>query len=220
MKKIIFNDKYGLTEAVLSGRKTQTRRIIPKNFFTGHWDEDGEGLFYEDCNGYWHPATDSAYAFQKGEIVAIAQNYDVISEEISKEPSHEKALFYCKVMKEHYPKETEPRDKEEIPGWYNKMFVRADLMPHQIRITNVRVERLQDISNEDCLKEGVEVSATDNIVGYPFGVPFNYFIGEDKPECRYSTPRHAYACLIDKISGKGTFESNPYVFVYDFELVR
>lgn len=28
MKKIMFNDKYGLTEAVLEGRKTQTRRVI------------------------------------------------------------------------------------------------------------------------------------------------------------------------------------------------
>ena len=38
MKKIMFNDRFGLTEAVLSGRKTQTRRIItcPKEF-KGEW---------------------------------------------------------------------------------------------------------------------------------------------------------------------------------------
>ena len=34
------------------------------------------------------------------------------------------------------------------------------------------------------------------------------------------TPHEAYAALIDKISGKGTWERNPYVFVYDFELVK
>ncbi len=34
------------------------------------------------------------------------------------------------------------------------------------------------------------------------------------------TPRGAFAALIDKISGKGTWESNPYVFVYEFELVK
>ncbi len=99
------------------------------------------------------------------------------------------------------------------------MFVRADLMPHRIRITNVRIERLQDISDEDCIKEGVGISSTDNRIGTPFGIPFNYFVGEDKKGCRYSTPREAYVALIDKISGKGTWESNPYVFVYDFELV-
>lgn len=32
--------------------------------------------------------------------------------------------------------------------------------------------------------------------------------------------REAYAALIDKISGKGAWESNPFVFVYDFELVK
>ena len=37
---------------------------------------------------------------------------------------------------------------------------------------------------------------------------------------RYTTPREAYAALIDKLSGKGTWESNPYVFVYDFELIK
>jgi hypothetical protein len=35
----------------------------------------------------------------------------------------------------------------------------------------------------------------------------------------YSSVRRAYAALIDKINGKGTWQFNPYVFVYDFETV-
>lgn len=35
------------------------------------------------------------------------------------------------------------------------MFVRADLMPHHIKITDVKVERLQDISDDDIMREGV-----------------------------------------------------------------
>ena len=35
----------------------------------------------------------------------------------------------------------------------------------------------------------------------------------------FNTPREAFAHLIDKVSGKGTWDKNPYVFVYDFELV-
>lgn len=31
MNKIMFNDKYGLTQAVLDGRKTQTRRVVSQN---------------------------------------------------------------------------------------------------------------------------------------------------------------------------------------------
>lgn len=30
----------------------------------------------------------------------------------------------------------------------------------------------------------------------------------------------AFATLIDKVSGKGTFDSNPWVFVYEFEIVK
>lgn len=41
---------------------------------------------------------------------------------------------------------------------------------------------------------------------------------EDRCRWRYAHPL-AYAALIDRISGKGTWESNPYVFTYEFELV-
>lgn len=100
-------------------------------------------------------------------------------------------------------------------GWDNKMFVRAELMPHQIRITNVRAERLQDISDEDCLKEGIikgQCGSTDTHFMDAYYVP-----NDIQPYC---TPQDAYEILIDKVSGKGTWERNPYVFVYDFELVK
>lgn len=96
------------------------------------------------------------------------------------------------------------------------MFVRADLMPHQIRITNVRVEHLQDISDDDCIKEGV----VENINRY---YPCQ-FLKDCAAELgwglTYATPQIAYAILIDRTSGNGTWKSNPIVFVYDFELVK
>ena len=101
-------------------------------------------------------------------------------------------------------------------GWFNKLFVRADLMPHQIRITNVRVERLQDISDEDCMAEGVEKVAECEdlyrVAVHHKSSKFSYLSGK--------TPREAYAALIDRISDKGTWDSNPYVFVYEFELIK
>ena len=190
MKRIMFNDKYGLTQAVLDGRKTQTRRIIKaKNFFETDKIEDyavfgneiqiianhGESLITIKSN------------YKVGEIVAIAQRYkDVI------------------------PCESIPQNKM----WNNKMFVSASFMTHQIRITNVRIQRLQDISDEDCLKEGLEWD----------GVAFQYYVYYKKETANKTflgkTPREAFAHLIDKVSGKGTWERNPYVFVYYFELVK
>lgn len=103
------------------------------------------------------------------------------------------------------------------------IFVRADLMPHHISITNVRVERLQDISDEDCIKEGVREVCVNNNWGnsashWEFQVLYEDKFGRTKL-LRGATPQEVYAALIDKISGYGTWETNPYVFVYDFELV-
>ena len=90
------------------------------------------------------------------------------------------------------------------------MFVKPEMIPHQIRITNLRVQRLQDITDEECAKEGVRVGETTSS-----------FWDERLKDTRfYPSPREAYAELIDRISGRGTWESNPYVFVYDFELVK
>ena len=78
---------------------------------------------------------------------------------------------------------------------------------------SIRVERLQDISDEDCLEEGIWTRT---------GRWYCYDIirrGEEYFD-PYPDPREAYSVLIDHISGKGTWDSNPYVFVYDFELIR
>lgn len=219
MKKIMFNDKYGLTEAILSGRKTQTRRIItcPKIchgievYGFNIWRRPSDGLITEICmydgDGFSIDGGEILPKYKVGEIVAIAQSYKDAGVNSLPEEDDE---FGCY----DFP-------AEQTNGWNNKMFVCADLMPHQIRITNVRVERLQDISYEDCLKEGVELNTRQ----YEADGQKRYCVRglghwRNIGATNYKTPREVYACLIDKISGKGTFESNPYVFVYDFELVK
>lgn len=101
-------------------------------------------------------------------------------------------------------------------GCKNKMFVNADLMPHSIRITDIRAERLQDISEEDCIAEGIKKNP-EVLRGM---WEFSYIKGVTLKFEMSTTPRGAYAKLIDHISGKGTWESNPYVFVYEFELIK
>lgn len=200
MKKIMFNDKFLLTQAVLEGRKTQTRRIIPKDFFSLTLDKRDDTLVYENSMGDFIDIRNSKYALYKaGEIVAIAQSY--------------KDIFYAFSQQPNPQLNISVKNPTDTAGWNNKMFVKPELMPYQIRITNVRVERLQDISDEDCLKEGIEVFSTRSTAS---GKAYT-FNGVNES---YKTPREAYASLIDKVSGKGTWESNPYVFVYDFELVK
>ena len=199
MKKIMFNDKYGLTQAVLDGRKTMTRRII--NQRTEGWLR----MQYDERYDDWHRCSPYMYL----ETLAIAQSYRSILQNTSLRD------FVCQI---EYDGELsdEFENITDGKGFKNKMFVKAKYMPHHIKISGIRVERLQDISNEDCLREGVRLweDAVPEYQSNPLGKLYEIAGRRD----RYKTPREAFAALIDNVSGKGTWESNPLVWGYEFEL--
>ena len=200
----MFNDKYGLTQAVLEGRKTQTRRTFLK---------PGEDTLLNGITPQYLISVRSRY--KVGETVAIAQKY----EDLIKNDE-----FYRLGGKNGMPLECIKYER----GCHNKMFVRAELMPHHIRITKIRMERLQDISDEDCLKEGICRSDIKNTLWgvAPIrgegesGTTYEHSVLCYGPWHLFPSVKRAYASLIDLISGKGTWASNPYVFVYDFELIN
>ena len=210
MKKIMFNDKYCLTFSVLAGNKTMTRRVlkVPKtcngkevytfNVLTNNAGTQCVDLVDENGGilGSWKPH------YEVGEVVAIAQSYKELY------PNADFEMVGNGFM-------------TESAGWNNKMFVRANLMKRHIRITDVKVERLQDISKEDCLKEGI-IFIEPLFIGddaYFYAVKRKVRQMYDNILKFFSSPQRAYADLIDKISGRGTWESNPWVVAYSFELV-
>lgn len=200
MKKIMFNDRYGLTQAVLDGRKTMTRRMIPQGFFSLTWDVRDDTLVYENDFGDFIDIKKSNYApYKVGEVVAVVQAYKHCINDI---------LIKC-----GYKTDIAAMVYSKLAGWTNKMFVKAEMMPHRIRITDVRVERLQDISDEDCLKEGIWKANNVGLNGITYWYP-------NLSNSTFRTPQEAFAALIDRISGKGTWERNPYVFAYEFELLK
>lgn len=188
----MFDDNFGLTQAVLEWIKTMTRRTI-----TGITPEDSEYLETAfDWDLRESVIIDRYARYKPGEVVAVAQCY----EEAISPLDWVNRLIY----------------KDE-PGWKNKMFVRADLMPHQIRITDIHIERIQDISDEDCLREGVRKLESE---GNPTMFTFDGWKFKNKVNRCADSPKEAFAALINKVSGKETWESNPWVFVYEFELVK
>lgn len=225
MKKILFNDKFGLTQAVLEGRNRQTRRIIKSSDAFERvnpdfdWNREDiknwENSFTltvqnmseeekKNCFDYLlaHPK------YKVGEVVAVAQSYNDCGYKCFHYRDTDEFMYFVK-------------DNKEISirpaGVTNKMFVAPSLMPHQIHITNVRVERLQDISDECCLKEGIikkwHAPACKN---------YYYVPGVEVKSVKdvHDTPQEAFAHLINKVSRKDVWKENPYVFVYDFELVK
>lgn len=202
MKKIMFSDKYGLTQAVLEGRKTQTRRIayMPNGFiifddkdFQLKKLDNGQALLTLCNNGF-----ETAH-YKIGEEVAIAQRYSDIAD-------------------------THGQELAQLPGWNNKMFVKADLMPHRIRITNIRIERLQDISDEDVIHEGFSNICFNKNMGNMLSewcYDLCYYDAFGNSQSLHSTiAKEAYSYLIAKLYGWSLWDSNPYVFVYDFDLVK
>ena len=177
-----------------------TRRVLKEGTPLGNWEETAKHLPYK-----------------VGDIVAIAQSYEVVyAEKIADFIRHNY----------HFPREDAAEKFKKVyencAGWKNKMFVKADLMPHHIKITDVKVEHLQDISDKECLREGVKRAS---IGFYAEGVKVKDCEKEAHRETAsgclklFPFPRPAFADLIDKISGKGTWESNPWVVAYNFELV-
>ena len=216
MKKIMFNDKFGLTKAVLEGRKTMTRRMIKQppyeNFDIAFPAPD---VAFDEkhplCGAFcWvnkdNPDEHTEWIrpqYKVGEEVAVAQAYTQMFSDEFFTPEQENGLI----------KEVEKLSA----GCTNKMFVKAELMPHRIRITNVGLEKLQDISEEDCLKEGIVKWTKDGkVFKYDLDDRFEIFRWSEMPK----EPKKTFSVLIDAIAGKDTWEKNPYVFVYEFELVN
>lgn len=135
-----------------------------------------------------------------GEIVAIKQCYcmvygenkDFIERKISKDALINE-IFTC-------------------AGWRNKMFVKNELMPHKIKITGIKQCRLQDISEEECLREGLNMFAD--------GDGFVFFNFNNSRLPWYDTAKKAFADLINELNGKVYWECNPDGYAYEFELVK
>lgn len=206
MKKIMFNNTYGLTQAVKQGTKIMTRRVLDLS-------EDDEE--YLDQAFDWDlresVILDRYAQYQVGEIVAVAEPYkDIIGDRVFFVSYETGVSVHRSIM-------------EREKGWSNKLYVASEFMPSRIRFTERRIERLQNISQEDCLKEGIAIKK---------GFWNTYsFAGSNKPRKMnrdgsvvltetFFNPREAFARLIDKVSKKGTWKRNPWVIAYTFELVK
>lgn len=180
MKKIMFNDRFGLTKAVLEGRKTQTRRATDSATHLLIYDHrkaligDKKNKDEEIVKNKLSEFASRFSPYKVGDILAVAQSYKD-----------------CGIFNDN-------KYMRLSSGWSNKMFVRADLMPHHIKIDRIRVERLRLISDEDCLAEGIWEDGGDDAF-----MPRYFYNYENSGKDGFQKPWLAYADLIERISGKG-----------------
>lgn len=195
MQKIMFNEQFGLQQATFDELKTMTRRAVPDKTLEKWYDieEDYQMAAPMDVPCYLEPMEDFLIRhapYKVGEIVAVAQSYKDVIEEWSK--GYGRGFSF---------------GLEDRAGMINKMFVKAEYMPHHINMTSIKVEGLAGISDEDCLREGI-IDTGSGYTCYRQGVlPL------------FRTPYAAFKALIDKLNRRGYFESNPMVYAYTYELV-
>ena len=192
MKGILFTEP--MFNSTIEGRKTQTRRIVKSQ------SVKFEGNIFQHAD-YYVPVKP---CYKAGQAVYIKEPFVRTNHTIYK-----------------YSQDENTRNKLK-DDWKNPRTMPARYARYFIKITAVRCERLQDISDADCLKEGIMYdgcSTNDNNA-----ITQKWYKNGITDKCgkqyHYKSPKTAYADLINKINGKNTWENNPYVWVYDFELIN
>lgn len=228
MKGIMFKEP--LFNAAIEGRKIVTRRLIKDCTGTGQprtlldsTDKErskhiGELYFDNEPDKFYKPR------YKKGETVYLMEPYwdydymeareNVLIEAGLKPKEHAVMQFnsvinsvpldmmypYSHKEPGFFPSPVGYDDKNLIWKRSNKMFMPAKYARYHIGITDVRVERLQDISLQDALNEGVKVGPILN-------------------GARIQSPTiEAFAVLWNSVCKEHTWESNPFVEVDYFEL--
>ena len=206
-----------LFHAVVEGRKTMTRRIVkPQPYGFDH------GYPYYRYNKITDTVIRSKIIkprYKVGETVYLKEPYlldddnDFGATVKRKYSKSELEISWVEVQTELKASNNKMDEiinsifrRQEKSEWLNSQSMPEWCAEHFIEITGVKVERLKSISDKDCLKEGVKEGT------------MGYFYVDDIKGC-FDFPQNAFAALIDKIK-RGTWDSNPFVFCYEFKLVK
>jgi hypothetical protein len=185
-----------MVRALLAGTKTQTRRLA------------GVPMIEQQPNGYWHirnrhGGVVNAVDGQQGQIAADylpIQPGDRLWVRETWRPVHSGDPSMGAEYRADHPDDWRD-DTKWKPGIH--MFRWASRLT--LHVTGVRVQRLQEISREDALAEGIELDDRDGWYRVP-GLPS---LGQ-------AAPQSAYGELWDSINGTGSWDANPWVAAYTF----
>lgn len=201
---MIFNGE--MVRAILEGRKTQTRR--PVNSSTAD--------LLDLQKQYPHKKYNIVCPFgQPGDCLWVRETFQgpLVSEELFEEyrAHHEKfeTPQYCEYAADGGAKpEYCDLDDNLRHGWRPSIHMPRWASRITLEITSVRVERLNDISQEDALAEGMELTGWEPTYSDPDSG------GE------VWTPYDNFAELWQSIYGVGSWLSNPWVWVIEFRRIE
>jgi len=191
--------------AVLNGTKTQTRRVMklqphspPSKVGCAEW-ETSQGQFR--C----------PYGIA-GDRLWVRETFQFVH---ANSDGQRQTFNSAKPFTQHDYRWIEyaatPRDNEPPPKWKPSIFMPRWANRITLEIVSVRVERLQDISEEDAISEGIENS---NIASSKW--PWKNYRGEN---CWVDSPLYSYQSLWESINGKGSWAKNHWLWVIEFKKI-
>lgn len=183
--------------AILDGSKTQTRRIV-SGFALELLQQDGFTPEYvampENRNCRYGYAGDRLYVRETWQH----SNYPL-------GPLDKDCVIFYRA---DYFDDPHGMDGEKSPEGKYRDWKPSIHMPRWasrtlLEITGVRIERLQDISEADCIAEG-SAGGHGSIPGYNYS----------------ATPSEHYQHIWETINGPGSWDANPWVWVVEFKVVK
>jgi len=214
-----------MVQGIQEDRKTVTRRLNNLDFVNsspGEWkfykllwnEKNGLQAFFKDEDDP-HSAWGCRCPYGNiGDLLWVRETYTIL------EPEHctdgMKSRFYFKA--DHHESNEEWRKECIADGypykWIPSIHMKKDHARIWLKITDIRVERLQNITEESAKAEGVESKfkkykedKEDGAIVYK-----NY-----RDNSIYLDPKSSFCSLWVKINGKGSWELNPWVWVIQFE---
>ena len=180
-----------MVRAILEGRKTQTRRVVKDT-----------GLYAIEERFHGKETAD-----REKHNLATQCKYGISGDHLWVKETHQAHPIYgSPVYKADYQTDNNPVKIEGWP-WRPSIFMPRKSSRITLEITDVRVERLQDISEEDAMSEGVDVSEYIECIKPPHMEP-----------CR--SAKRAYSSLWEEINGPGSWEANPWVWPITFKRIK
>ena len=192
MKSIIFSTS--MVQAILDGRKTQTRRVIKIEDAPENWELSVTGKYIFRTE----PGDVKLPRYAAGDILWVRETW-------GKDENGEY------VYRTNYGTTEDDSFPPSMFKWRPPIFMPREAARIFLKVTNVRVERLQDITEEDARSEGVKDP-------YEYQSPEYY----EQPSLRgFEINKSAFAGCWDSIYSKRGYgwDTNPWVWVIEFEKI-
>lgn len=193
MKPILFSTD--MVRAILDGRKTQTRRIIK------------------------HPGA-LHFLSEKADLADVCQSYA---------PYLPNDILYVRETFVYRSKHDRFYYKADYPnfelyahgGWKPSIHMPKEAARIFLKVTAVKAEHLQEISEADAIAEGVEWFIPGGEWGQMNGKKvFKKYPHDFSKGCGYGTAKDSFESLWHQVYGSESWDENPYVFAYTFERIE